>query len=360
MTTTSASPKSAQNKTTGLLIGLVLILFFTFLVAEFDAGISAWFKGRGVSKNPFEYPLTAVLLGLLMNFVLRKVNFYEFIRPAIKTELFLKVGLILMGSKILFGQLLARGAGGVIQAAIMVTSVFFFTWWLAGKLKIDPKLKAVMSTAVSVCGVSAAIAAAGSVLAKKEDITYVTALVIVTALPLMVIMPFLAHVMGLPADIAGAWFGGNIDTTAAVVGAGTIYGPVAQEVAAVVKMSQNVFIGIAAFGLAFYFVTVVERKPEERPSVSIIWQRFPKFVLGFILVSILASIGLFSDAQISLMKDWSKWAFAMAFFSIGLELSFKDLGKMGWSPVIVFLTATVFNTLLALGIAYLIFGVMGL
>jgi uncharacterized membrane protein YadS len=361
MTTASAAPSEqrSSDKTTGLIVGLVLIIFFAFLIAQLDHGISAWFKAQGISKNPFEYPLVAAILGLIVNVILRAAKVHDFVKPAIRTEFFLKIGLVLMGSKIAFGEIMAKGAGGLIQALIMVTSVFFFTWWLAGRLKIADTLKAVMATAVSICGVSAAIAAAGSVLAKKEEITYITALVIFTALPLMVLMPWIANGIGLPNDVAGAWFGGNIDTTAAVVGAGTIHGEEAQQVAAIVKMSQNVLIGVAAFVLALYFVMVVERKPDERPSPAVIWQRFPKFVLGFILVSIITSVGLFTGDQIGVMKVWTKWAFAMAFFCIGLELSTKEIGKMGWPPVIVYLAATVFNTLLALGVASVIFGVLG-
>ncbi len=360
MSTTAAPAQKRQpSQTAGLIVGLILILVCTIIISEIDHGISSWFKAQGIGKNPFEYPLVAAILGLIVNFILRATNTHDFVKPAIKTEFFLKIGLVLMGARIAFGDILAKGFGGLIQALIMVTAVFFFTWWLAGRLKISDTLKAVMATAVSICGVSAAIAAAGSVLAKKEEITYITALVIITALPLMVIMPYLANAIGLPNDVAGAWFGGNIDTTAAVVGAGTIHGEEAQSVASIVKMSQNVLIGVAAFILALYFVVVVERKPDERPSAGIIWQRFPKFVLGFILVSILASIGLFAKDQISAMKSWYKWAFAFAFFCIGLELSFKEIGKMGWPPVIVYVAATVFNTALALLVSYIIFGVLG-
>jgi len=344
----------------GLLLGLVLIVAMAILVAELDGGISAWFDTRGVTKNPLEYPLVAALLGLLVNAVLRATRTYGFFKPAMRTELFLKVGLVLMGARISLGQILSRGTGGLIQAVIMVTSVFFFTWWLATRMKIADTLKAVMATAVSICGVSAAIAAAGAVLAKKEEVTYITALVIITALPMMVLMPWIAQAVDMPAAVAGAWFGGNIDTTAAVVGAGTIHGEEAQAVATVVKMAQNVFIGVAAFLLALYFVVVVERKPDERPSAAVIWQRFPKFVLGFLLLSVLASVGLFSAEMVGLLKALTKWAFAMAFFSIGLELSVKELGEMGWPPILVYIAATVFNTLLALGISWLIFGILGL
>ncbi|MBN1992107.1 MAG: putative sulfate exporter family transporter [Anaerolineae bacterium] len=357
--TSAPESKSVFSRTPGLIVGLILVILFAFIIAELDAGISVWFESRGIDKNPFEYPLVAAILGLMVNGILRATKTHDFVAPAIKTEFFLKVGLVLMGSKVAFGEIMAKGFGGLIQGLIMVTAVFFFTWWLATKMNIGETLKAVMATAVAICGVSAAIAAAGSVLAKKEEITYITALVIFTALPLMVIMPWLGGLMGLSPTVAGAWFGGNIDTTAAVVGAGTMYGPEAQQVAAIVKMAQNVLIGVVAFVLALYFVMVVERRPEERPSAAIIWHRFPKFVLGFILLSILTSVNLFSKEQISLLSLYSKWFFALAFFCIGLELSTKEIGKMGWPPVIVYLAATVFNTCLALLAAWIIFGVFG-
>jgi uncharacterized integral membrane protein (TIGR00698 family) len=360
MTVATDEVQVKKSSTTGLVIGLILIFLMAVLIGELDGGISRWFKDQGVGKNPLEYPLVAVVLGLALNGLLRLTGAYEFIRPAIRTEFFLKVGLVIMGARISLGQIVEKGAGGLIQALIMVSSVFYFTWWMGGRFRVGDKLRAVMSAAVSICGVSAAIAAAGAVVARKEDISYVSTLVIITALPMMVLMPWVAEAVGLSDEVAGAWFGGNIDTTAAVVGAGTVHGEVAQEVATVVKMSQNVLIGFAAFFLALYFALVVERKPDERPSPAVIWQRFPKFVLGFILVSILASSGLFSGGQISVMKHIYKWAFAMAFFSIGLELSLKDIGKMGWAPVMVYLAATVFNTLLALGVSYIIFGVFKL
>ena len=146
-----------------------------------------------------------------------------------------------------------------------------------------------MAASVSICGVSAAIAASGAVLAKKEQLAYVTTLVILFALPLMIFMPWAAKAMGLSTDVAGAWIGGNIDTTAAVVGAGAVHSEAAMKVASIVKMSQNALIGVAAFLLALYWVMVVERKPEKKPSPMEIWNRFPKFVLGFIAASILAS-----------------------------------------------------------------------
>jgi uncharacterized integral membrane protein (TIGR00698 family) len=358
----AAQPRAKQWL--GFAAGALLLIALTILVAELDLAISQRFSdikisGKHLSKNPFEYPLTAVVIGLIANIVLRLTRLYDFVRPAIRTELYLKIGVVILGTQIALGDLVEKGAGGLIQAIIMVTAVFFFTWWLGGRLKLPNTLRAVMSTAVSICGVSAAIAAAGAVLAKKEEVTYVTTLVILTALPLMILAPIAADAMGLPSDVAGAWFGGNIDTTAAVVGAGTLHGAEAQKVAAVVKLSQNVLIGFAAFALSVYFSMVVERKKDERPSLNVIWQRFPKFVIGFVLASILASLDFFDKSHVANLKLAMQWFFALAFICIGLDLAVGELRKMGSKPISVYLAATAFNTVLALVVAWLIFGVLG-
>lgn len=363
MTTTAAKQeKSAGSGVVNFLVGFVIVLLLSML--------ARWLKiqvygikdiGLGIPGKALEFPLWAALLGLIFNPILKSLKLYEFAKAGFRTELFLKIGLVLLGAGISFKVIVTAAAGAIIQGIIMVTAVYFFSWWLGGKFGLSDSLRAVMSTAVAICGVSAAIAAAGSVLAKKEEITYVTALVIITALPLMVIAPLLARAMNMPEPVAGAWFGGNVDTTAAVVGAGTIYGETAQKIASIVKQTQNALIGVVAFLLALYFTTVVEGK-KEKPSASIIWQRFPKFVLGFIVTSLLFTFALIPAAKadapnagntIASIKDW---AFCFAFVCMGLELSVSGLKKMGWSPVIVYLIVTVFNTLLALVVSWLIFG----
>ncbi len=343
-------------------LGLVIVLAFA----------ARWIKLQvystplpfGIPGKALEFPLWAALLGLIANGTLKILRLYDPLRPGFRTELFLKVGLVLLGATINFRDMARQGWGALIQAVVMITAVYFFCWWLAGKFHLANTLRAVMATAVSICGVSAAIAAAGSVQAKKQEITYITTLVILVALPMMVLTPILAGWMNLPETVAGAWFGGNVDTTAAVVGAGTIYGKEAQATATIVKSAQNAFIGVVAFLLALYFTTVVEKKGQ-RPSALMMWQRFPKFVLGFIAASLLFTLGVIPAAAkeapfnaanaIVAMKDW---AFCLAFVSMGLDVSLTDLKKMGWSPLVVYLIVTVFNTLLALGVAWLIFGVL--
>ena len=314
----------------------------------------AWLSIRLGKINPvLEFPFWAVLGGLFIGSLLRLP---ERLKTAAKTEPYIKTGLILLGASINFGVILSVGSRGIIQALIGVPLVFLFTYFVARRFRLDEKFAAVLSTAVSICGVSAAIAAGSAIFAKKEHLAYVVTMIIFGALALMFIQPYLAKELDLSPAVAGSWIGNNIDNTAAVVGAGKLHSEGAMKVASIVKMSQNTLIGLATFLLALWFA--FKRKEQNiKVGVREIWNRFPKFVLGFILFSVLASIGVFSSAMV---KEWLNpiriWLFAMAFVSIGMTVSFGELRKIGGKPLVVFLTATVFNLIMAFVLANLFFG----
>ncbi len=352
---TNSTHTSSWSKPVRIVVGLVLVVALA---------VAAWAITQWIYKQtlPFnipgkvlEYPLWALLVGLAGNLLLKLLNLKETLRPGIRTELFLKIGLVLLGAGINLAVIAKAAGGAILQTLVIMPTVFFFSWWLGKKFGLDEKLRAVMSTAVSVCGVSAAIAAAGSVSAKKEQVSYITTLVILVALPMMVIAPLLAGAMHLADPVAGAWFGGNIDTTAAVVGAGTIYSEGAQEIAAIVKSTQNTLIGLVAFLLALWAASHDPKTNNGKPSAKIIWDRFPKFVLGFVLASILFTLGLIDGGKGTAIDALKNWAFTLAFVCMGLEFSLREVRKMGWRPVIVFLIVTVFNSLVGLGLAYVIF-----
>ncbi len=314
-----------------------------------------------------EFPIYAALLGI----VLGNIPYVGvFLRSGGHTEFFIKIGLVLLGASINFAVVMSVGARGLLQAIIGMPLVFFFTWYVCKWFHLEDKLRAVLATAVSICGVSAAIGAAGSILAKKEHLTYVIALVTLFALPLMVLMPYLARLMNLSMPVAGAWIGNNIDTTAAVTGAAQLYGDGAIKVASIVKMSQNLFIGLACFLLALYFALKgepVRIAPETgthtvcyiirtKPRAGLLWDRFPKFILGFMLVVILVSVGGITKPEVTILNNLRNWFFCLAFVCIGLGFNFKEFLKVGGKPLAVFAIATVFNTVTALGLAWLLFG----
>src|SRR5678810_431256 len=136
---------------------------------------------------------------------------------------------------------------GVIQAIVVVLSVWFFCFWLCKKLHVDDEMATMLASAVSICGVSAAIAVCGAIQGDKKKLSYVTSLVLLVAVPMLLLMPLAAKAMGMSAVVAGAWLGGTLDTSAAVVAAGELLGNAGRNAAVVVKLSQNALIGFAAF-----------------------------------------------------------------------------------------------------------------
>jgi uncharacterized membrane protein YadS len=256
-----------------------------------------------------------------------------------------------------------RAAGpSILQAVLLISTIFLFAWWLGDLFGLDPRLRALLAAAVSICGVSAAIAAAGAVHAKKEQLAYTASLVVVFAIPMIFIQPWLASMLGLPDVGAGAWIGGNIDTTVAVTAAGTIVGEDALQVAAIVKATQNALMGVVAVLLTLYFVMRVETSAgAKRPGLGEIWRRFPKFVLGFIAASLIATWWLTTvptdqgKATIAIVNTLRVWFFILAFVSIGLELRIVSVREAGWRPVAVFGIATVANLVIALVLASILF-----
>lgn len=315
-----------------------------------------------VAKS-IEFPVYAIALGLFGNAVLTKLAVRDALSNGFRTEFFIKTGLVLLGASINLKVLVTAAGPAIIQALLLISIVFGFTWWLGGKLGLEDKLRALLASAVSICGVSAAIAAAGAVQAKKEQLAYAASLVIAFALPSIFLLPWLADVFGLSDAVAGAWIGGNIDTTAAVAASGAIAGEQALQIATIVKTTQNALIGIVAIALTAYFALKVERKSaaDARPSVREFWDRFPKFVLGFIAASIIGTLylqyaGKAGAPAIATVNDLRTWFLIFAFVSIGLEFSLKGLREAGWRPVAVFASATVVNIVVALGLAAVLFG----
>jgi len=175
---------------------------------------------------------------------------------------------------------------------------------------------------------------------------------------MMVSMPLILSAIGMDPMLGGAWMGGTIDATGAVVLAGEAMGPLAGQVAAMVKMIQNVLIGIIAFAIAVFFATRVDRN-EGDPAVgaSEIWHRFPKFILGFIGASVIFSLLVEPSLGIlKLTKGFRGWFFCLAFISIGLESNFKDMSQylQGGGPLKLYVVGQSFNLVLTLLVAWLL------
>lgn len=315
------------------------------------------------SKSMKALNLETVIFSLGIGlFISNVVKIPAWLKTSLSTELFVKIGLVLLGTSVIFGDILEAGPRGLLQSLIVVVSVWYFAFWVSKKLKIDNEMALMLSSAVSICGVSAAIATSGAIEGDGKKLSYVISLVLITAIPMMLFMPYFAQLMGLSPAATGAWLGGTIDTSGAVVAAGTIAGDEALKISTIVKFSQNVLLGVAAFGISIYWTyTKAESDTTKKikPSAKVIWERFPKFILGFIAASIVFSFLLgkteLQQVKGSLKGLQSLW-FALAFTSIGLETRLADLFHAdNKKPLYAFFLAQSFNVVITLIIAYLLF-----
>jgi uncharacterized membrane protein YadS len=258
------------------------IVIFILALLSMVLSKQAFFAKWGI-----EYVIFALIFGLIISNIFQVP---QILRAAGQTEYFIKIGLVCMGAGILFSDVLRGGFMGLIQAVLVATVVWFMTYWVCRKFQVSERFSAIIASANAICGVSATIAAGGAIQGNKKEVSYMVAWVLVCAVVLILIMPPIAKSLDLPNNWAGAWVGGVIDNTGAVVAAGGIIGgDAAYKCAAMVKMAQNVLIGLAAFLMALWSTMSLDRKEAgvvEKPSFMEIWYRFPKFVLGFVVASI--------------------------------------------------------------------------
>ena len=316
-----------------------LVLFVLAVVVRF---ISAEFT----LNRYLEWAFWALIVGLL---VANTVGVPDWLKPAVKTEFYIKTGLVIMGFSVLFSNIAKFGLYGLGIAWIVTPIVIIFMWWFGTRvLKMDNKpLVITLAAATSVCGTSAAIATGAAAKAKKDDLSMAVSISIIFTILMMVFEPMIIKATGMSPIMGGSLIGGTVDSTGAVVVAGTALGGEAQTAAVLVKSIQNILIGFIAFFVAIFFATKVDKNGTEKVGASEIWVRFPKFIIGFFAASLIASFliqplcGADQVGAINKVLDQFKnWAFVLAFTSIGLDTNFKDIarqmqgGKVLWLYII--------------------------
>ncbi|MFO0900902.1 MAG: putative sulfate exporter family transporter [Pirellulales bacterium] len=354
---------AAQGTSPRAFLPAFAALFALALLAEILAG------QKVVRYYGLEYPLWALLIGLAIS---NTVGTPAWLRPALRTELYIKVGLVLLGAEVLLGRLMALGAPGMLVSWVTTPIVLVSTYIFGQKvLRLESKaLNMTLSADMSVCGVSAAIATGAACRAKREELSLAIGISLAFTVVMMIAMPPVIRALELGPVLGGAWIGGTIDSTGAVAVAGELLGdPAALTVAVTIKMIQNILIGVVAFGVAVYWTGWVE--PAEtgvKPSLWEVWRRFPRFVLGFLAASAVFSwlhaSPAFGSAVATASTDPTKvlreWFFCLGFVSIGLESRAKDFlpylrdGK----PVALYVVGQTLNLALTLAMAYLAFNVL--
>lgn len=349
------------------LVPSFIVIFAIAVLAQWIAKIPA------VKFYGFEAVFFSVIFGLIIR---NLFHIPEWLKPAIQGEFFIKIGVVCLGATVLFRDVMKSGAAGLIQAVIVVGIVWFFAYLLARKFKVERATAMTLASGCSICGVSACITAAGVAGTDKKQLSYIISLVLIIVVPMIYLMPWLAKMIVplftedpiVQQEIMGAWIGGTIDTTSGVVASSEMAGDLANTTAVIVKATQNVLIGVVAFFIALYLSARGEGKTGA-PSLGIVWEKFPKFILGFVVASavfsLLQAYGVFPDsaesklAETTLAKTFSTFFFSLAFVCIGMDTRLKDIiSKENRNALYAFLGAQTFNICVTCLVAWLMFGIV--
>lgn len=345
-----------------------VVVFALSLLAQLIAKIPS------VKYYGFEAVFFSVIFGLIVRNCIR---IPEWLKPAIQGEFFIKIGVVCLGATILFRDFVTSGVAGILQACIVVSGVWMFAFWLARRVAVEERAAMTLSSGVTICGVSACIATGGVAKVQERYLSYIISVVLIVAVPMIYLMPLLAKWIvplltddvAMQSEIMGAWIGGTIDTTSGVAAASEMVGDEANKTAMIVKATQNVLIGVVAFCIATYLASKGGNGRLHRPSVRLVWEKFPKFVVGFIVASLVFSLlqsnHIFPDweakklAETSMAKTFSTFFFSLAFVCIGMDTRLKDIvSRENRNILYAFLGAQCFNIVVTLLVAWLMFGVV--
>ena len=208
---------SADNVLAAVLLGLLLMALSAIGLRLMGGDVRAYVVGfavlfglgwasQTVAGIPAlkEWGISYVIVSLVVGLVISNLGSVPpWMREAVRTEYYIKTGLVILGSSILFGEILRAGLFGLGQALLVILVVWRFCYWFCRRIRVDKEFSVILATAVSICGVSAAIAACGAVGGDRKKLSYVTSLVLIVAAPMAIFMPAIAERRGFGAGRCG-------------------------------------------------------------------------------------------------------------------------------------------------------------
>jgi len=347
---------------------------FVYLCSIAIFMVGAWDQAHQYNLEP---PLLALLLGMA---IANLVGLPRWMDAGFRVEYYVKTGIVLLGATLPLTLIAWAGPVAIGQASIVSISTFLVIFFVGRKMGLDRRLCATLGAGGAVCGVSGSIAIAGAVGAKKEHAPIAITMVILWAIVMIFFLPLVARVLHLHTGVLGAWVGTSEFADAAGFAAAQAYGNLAGQVPGIPGkpddavwaftlmkvVGRDIWIGIWAFVLAIISTTLWERKTGTRPDPAEIWWRFPKFVLGFFIASMImtaiSSQYSLSDYEkvlkpllVGPFKTLRTWAFIFCFFSIGLTTRFRELARTGAKPFFAFTAGVAVNVTLGFVLSSIVF-----
>ena len=298
-----------------------------------EQSIAAYGRAHHLTLPNIEYVLWAIVFGLIVS---NTVGIPAVCRKGVDTyEFWLKSGIVLLGVRFLLGDVVKLGTVSLVCVALELAVAIVVMTALGRAFRLPPKLISLLSIGSSICGVSAIIAAKGAIEADDEDASYAIAAILALGAVSLFVFPIIGHAFGMSDQAYGLWVGLAVDNTAEATAAGALFSDAAGKFAVLAKTTRNATIGFVVLGYAIYWARVRARGAGVGNKAAFLWQKFPKFVLGFVIVSALATAGLFTRGEVADLANLSRWAFLLTFAGVGLRTNVSELAKQGWRPLVV-------------------------
>lgn len=340
---------SIPGRTLGLLPGVLLLAAVGYGGKFIEQFVARYGKAHHLVLPNIEYVLWAIVIGLVIS---NTVGVPALFRAGVATyEFWLKIGIVLLGARFLVGDVLRLGGISLGLVFVEITLSLIFMTLLGRAFKLRPKLTTLLAVGSSICGVSAIIATQGAIDADEEDSSYAIAAILALGAISLFVFPLVGHTLHLSDRGYGLWAGLAVDNTAEASAAGALYSDAAGKVAVLAKTCRNAMIGFVVLGYAIYWASKGQASKVQNKA-AFLWNKFPKFVLGFLVVSLVASIGFFTKPQITAIGNLSRWAFLLTFAGVGLRTNLRELGKQGVRPFLVGAIGEIAIATLTLGLVY--------
>lgn len=248
----------------------------------------------------------------------------------------LKAAIIMLGASLSFAEILAVGQQSFI---IMLVSVFLgitLTFWFGKLLKVDSRLSLMIGIGTSICGATAISCVKGILGSKDEETAYAITTIVFFNVIAFLLYPVIGYLSGLSPAQFGIWAGTAVHDTSSAVAVGYVYGNEAGQVATTVKLARTLFLLPVILALGMFFT-----KNDKETTSKSLKSAFPWFIVWFMLVSILYSLGFIPEVMAASLTDVSKFIILMVMAAVGLQVDIKQLTRLGIKPLLNGLFASV-------------------
>ncbi len=359
---TAASRLEPQTSFLELVPGVLLLAAVGFAGKFTEQSINRYGRTHHLVLPNIEYVLWAILFGAL---IANTIGLPRIFRAGVATyEFWLKAGIILLGARFILGDIAKLGGRSLVLVFVELALSLAFMTWLGKRFGLSDKLTTLLAVGSSVCGVSAIIAMQGTIDAdERESSTAIAAILALGALSLTA-FPFVGHGLHMSDQAYGLWAGLAVDNTAEATAAGALYSDAAGKFAVLAKTCRNAMIGFVVLAYAVQWarrgVANTTTSAQLQNKGAFLWAKFPKFVLGFLFISLLATLGAsknptlaafgFNKPQLLALGNLSRWAFLLTFAGVGLRTNLRDLGKQGARPFLVSALGEIAIAIITLGL----------